>query len=161
MATTDVEVADKVSEIISNYEGRDQDLIAILQDVQDEYNYLPREALQKISAGLSVPFSRVFSIATFYNAFSLEPKGKYPIAVCTGTACHVKGAPRIVDAFEREIGIKLGETSEDMLFSLEEVRCVGCCGLAPVITIDGELFGKVKVSQVKRLVKKYRDMENK
>jgi NADH-quinone oxidoreductase subunit E len=155
MATTQMEPLTKVEEIISRYPGRDQDIMAILNDIQDEFNYLPKEALLLVKERLKIPLAQIYSIATFFNAFSLVPKGKHPISVCTGTACHVKGAPRILDAFQRELGIGMGETTKDMKFSLDEVRCLGCCGLAPVLTIGKDLHGKVKMSQVKRLLKKY------
>jgi len=159
MATTAVDQLAKVGEIIARYPGRDQDVMAILNDIQDEFNYLSQEALLEVKEKLGLPLAQIYSIATFFNAFSLEPKGKYPIAICTGTACHVKGAPRILEAFQRELGITIGETTEDMQFSLEEVRCLGCCGLAPVLTIGKDLHGKVKVSQVKRLIRKYQEDE--
>ena len=155
MATTGTEPMARVDEIIDSYPGRDQDIMAVLNDIQEEFNYLPKEALLEVNTRLGVPLAQIYSIATFFNAFSLEPKGKYPISVCTGTACHVKGAPRILDAFKRELGIEMNETTEDGKFSLEEVRCLGCCGLAPVLTIGKELHGKVRVNQVKRLLKKY------
>lgn len=146
-----------VAEIIGRYPGRDQDLIAVLQDIQEHYKYLPKEALKKVRDEMKIPLGRIYSVATFYNAFSLIPKGAYPVCVCTGTACHVKGAPRILETLEREVGVKLGQTSEDLMFSIEEVRCLGCCGLAPVITIGGDLYGQVKVQRIKGLVKRYRD----
>jgi NADH:ubiquinone oxidoreductase subunit E len=159
MATTDVDISTVVGEIIRKYPGRDQDLMAVLQDVQNEFSYLPKEALLKVRDEMGIPLGQIYSVATFYNAFSLEPKGKYPVCVCTGTACHVKGAPRLIEAFERELGISMGETTEDCMFSLEEVRCVGCCGLAPAITIGTDLHGKMKVAKVKKLVRKYRSQE--
>lgn len=102
-----------------------------------------------------VSMANLYHIATFYKAFSLEPRGKHEIQVCTGTACHVKGAPRLIDAFERELGIKEGETTSDKLFSLDGVRCIGCCSLAPVITIGDDLYGDAKPSKVSKLLKKY------
>jgi NADH-quinone oxidoreductase subunit E len=159
MATIDTSIGDKVAEIISSYPGRDQDLMGVLNDIQAQFSYLPEEALRDVSASFSVPLGRIFSVATFYNAFSLTPKGKTPITVCTGTACHVKGAPRIIDAFERELSIKCGETTPDMKFSLEEVRCLGCCGLAPVITIGADLLGGFAVSKVTKMLKKYDELK--
>ncbi len=145
----------KVEEIISKYSGGEQDIIAILQDVQDEYNYIPKDVLAEITGALQIPMSRAYSLATFFSAFSLEPKGKYPINVCMGTACHVQGAPRILDKLERDLSIKKGQTTSDGLFSLDEVHCLGCCGLAPVITVGEDLYGKVKHGQLKKILKKY------
>jgi NADH-quinone oxidoreductase subunit E len=156
MATVEAPLADKVEEIINRYPGRDQDLMAVLQDIQKEYNHLPAEALKTVNKKMRIPLGQIYSVATFYNAFSIEPKGKHQVCVCTGTACHVKGAPKLIEAFERELGIGMGETTEDMEFSLEEVRCVGCCGLAPVVTIGDDLQGHLKVSRVSSLIKRYR-----
>lgn len=155
MATTDVDVSSKVDQIVSRYKGGDRDIISVLQDVQDEFNYIPKEALTQVSAKLQVPLSRAYALATFFTAFSLEPKGKHPIAVCMGTACHVRGAPRIMDQLERELGVKQGDTTPDGKFSLDEVHCLGCCGLAPVITVGDDLHGKLRLTQLKRILNKY------
>lgn len=145
----------RVEEIIKNWSSKESFLIEILQDIQDEYNYLPREALAHISSILKVPLSRIYHIATFYKAFSLEPKGKYLISVCMGTACHVKGGPRILDAFCRELGIQPGETTRDRKFTVDSVRCLGCCGLAAVVTVNDDLYGQVTPGKVKQILKKY------
>lgn len=146
----------KVSEILEKY-GRDESsLIAMLQDLQEEYSYLPREALEQISREMDVPLSRILSLATFFRAFSLKPKGKHPIHVCLGTACHVRGAQLVLEKFERELGIKSGETTEDRLFSLDAVRCLGCCGLAPVVMVGEEVHGKVTQTRVPGIIKKYK-----
>lgn len=146
----------KVSEILNKYARDESSLIAMLQDLQEEYSYLPREALEQISREMSVPLSRILSLATFFRAFSLKPKGKHPIHVCLGTACHVRGAQLILEKFERELGIKSGETSEDRLFSLDAVRCLGCCGLAPVVMVGEEVHGKVTQTKVPGIIKKYK-----
>lgn len=146
----------KVSEILNKYARDESSLIAMLQDLQEEYSYLPREALEQISREMSVPLSRILSLATFFRAFSLKPKGKHPIHVCLGTACHVRGAQLILEKFERELGIKSGETSEDLLFSLDAVRCLGCCGLAPVVMVGEEVHGKVTQTKVPGIIKKYK-----
>ncbi|GAI67011.1 unnamed protein product, partial [marine sediment metagenome] len=119
-----------VSGIIEKYEGDSSALIAILQDVQAEYRHLPQDVLAQIAEGLSVPLSQTYSLATFFKAFSLEPRGKYAVNVCLGTACHVRGGPRILEKLERDLGVKAGETTADLNFSLDEVHCLGCCGLA-------------------------------
>lgn len=156
MAATATQLPEVVGSILQKYPGRDQDLMAVLQDIQEQFNYLPKEALMIVRKEMKIPLGQIYSVATFYNAFSLEPKGEYPICICTGTACHVKGAPKIVEALENELKIRMGETTQDGKFSLEEVRCVGCCGLAPAITIGGELHGKIKVGRIKSLINKYR-----
>ncbi len=130
-------------------------IIQVLLDVQNELFYLPKEVLEYVSASLGVPVSRSYHLATFYKAFSLKPKGKYPIAVCTGTACHVQGALRIIDQISRELHIKEGETTPDNKFSIESVRCLGCCGLAPVVTVGKNLHGKVPLSKVAKILQKY------
>lgn len=146
----------KVSEILNKYARDESSLIAMLQDLQEEYAYLPREALELISKEMNVPLSRILSLATFFRAFSLKPKGKHPIHVCLGTACHVRGAQLILEKFERELGIKTGETTEDRLFSLDAVRCLGCCGLAPVVMVGEEVHGKVTQTKVPAIIKKYK-----
>lgn len=147
---------EKVSEIVGKYQADQSSLIAILQDIQEECSYLPRETLIQVSKEMNVPLSRVLSLATFFRAFSLKPKGKHPIHVCLGTACHVRGAQLILEKFERELGIKSGETSEDLHFSLDAVRCLGCCGLAPVVQVGEEVHGKITPAKVAGLIKKYK-----
>jgi NADH-quinone oxidoreductase subunit E len=147
---------DKVSEILGKYQADKSSLIAILQDIQEEYSYLPKDVLIKVSKELNVPLSRVLSLATFFKAFSLKPKGKHPVHVCLGTACFVRGAQRVLEKFERELGIKSGETSEDYEFSLDAVRCLGCCGLAPVVEVGEEVHGKITQTKVAGVIKKYK-----
>ena len=131
-------------------------LIAVLQGVNSHYRYLPARALKYVSSALDVPLSQTYSLATFYNSFSLTPKGKCVVKVCLGTACHVRGAPRVMERIERELGINEGETTSDKEFTLEGVRCLGCCGLAPVITIDEEVHGSLKPADVPKLLEAYR-----
>lgn len=147
---------ESIIDIIGKYEPAPTSLIAVLQDTQEQYGYLPKDALIQISRELQVPLSRVLSLTTFYSAFSLEPKGKHPIHICMGTACHVRGAQPMLEALERELKIKNGETTEDGNFSLDTVRCVGCCGLAPVVMVGEEVHGKITASKVDRVLKKYR-----
>ena len=146
----------KVVEIIEKHESQSSALIAILQNVQAEYRYLPEEALLLISGRLNVPVSRTYSLATFFKAFSLVPRGDHIINVCMGTACHVRGAGRILEKIERDLDVKTGGTTEDMNFSLGEVHCLGCCGLAPVVTVDEDLYGKVTLTKVPGILKKYK-----
>ncbi len=145
---------DKIDQIIDKHHGEASSLLQILLDIQSENNWLPREALGKISERLDVPLTRIQHIATFYKAFSLVPKGRHKIHICVGTACHVRGATRILDTVEEATGIKPGETDLEMKFSLETVNCLGCCALGPVVDIDGKVHGKmspVKTSEVLKL----------
>ena len=141
-----------LEKVAKDHEGRKGALIARLQAVNGHYRYLPDFALEHVAESAGVPFSQVFSLATFYNAFSLTPKGKCTIKVCVGTACHVKGAPRLLERLERELDIKEGQTTADLAFTLEGVRCLGCCGLAPVVTFDEEVHGRLKPAQLPKLV---------
>ena len=147
---------ERLTEILGKYEADQSTIIAVLQDVQAEFGYLPKDAIHTVSKEMNVPLSRVLSLATFYNAFSLEPKGKHPINVCMGTACHVRGAQLILEKLERELEIKSGSTTQDGNFSVDEVRCVGCCGLAPVIMIGDEFHGKLTQTKVPGVLKKYK-----
>jgi NADH-quinone oxidoreductase subunit E len=156
-AIAELELEAAAIDRILDRHGRDAAaVIAIMQDLQDEVNYLPENALRYIAQCLDIPLSKVYSLATFYRAFSLEPRGKHLIFVCTGTACHVRGAVKIVDALEREIGIKAGETDENLEFTLETVNCLGACALGPVVVVDGEYYGQMTGAKAIRLVKKLR-----
>lgn len=150
-----------IDHIVAKHNAQQNALIAMLQDVQAEYTYLPKDALTYLSSTLRVPLSRTYSLATFYRAFSLKPKGKHPIAVCMGTACHVRAAVKILEKFERRLDIKTGDTTPDLNFGLEEVRCLGCCGLAPVVTVGEDLYGKVTLPKVDRIIKQYETQEGK
>ena len=145
----------RLKEILSVFEGKKDALIAILQRVQEEFGYLPEEALAEIARFLKVPTSQVYSVATFFRAFSLKPRGRHMLDVCLGTACHVRGAVGILDAIERETGIKPGETSDDLRFTLETVNCVGACALGPIVIMDGKYEGEMKIDRVKRLLANY------
>jgi NADH:ubiquinone oxidoreductase subunit E len=150
-----------VQAIVQKWDNRKDCLIEMLHDVQEEYNYLPREALIALAEKVEVPLSKIFGIATFYKGFSLKPRGRFWIGVCMGTACHVQGADMILESFERELGIKVGEVDEAMDFSLDMVRCVGCCGLAPVVTVNQDIYGKFSADQVSSIIEKYRAMPRK
>ncbi len=147
----------KVSDIIDKYRQEKSLLIPVLQEITREYGYLPKDILVYVSVELDIPLSHIHSVATFYTAFSLEPRGKHMVSVCLGTACHVQGGGRILERLERELKISSGETTKDKQFSLEAVRCLGCCGLAPVFTVNEDLYGKVTQSKVTKLIKKYRE----
>ena len=128
----------------------------VLQHAQEIYGYLPIEIVTRIANGLDVPVEEVYGVVTFYAQFSLYPKGKYNVAVCLGTACYVKGAGDVMDKLKQILGIKEGEITPDGEFSIEATRCIGCCGLAPVLTVNGEVYGKVTPDQVKGIVEKYK-----
>lgn len=145
--------------ILEKNKGKKKNIIAVLQDIDAEYHYLPEFIMRYISIKLDIPLSQIYNIATFFSAFSLTPRGKYIISVCLGTACHVKGAPRIMESLERELGIKSGETASDLSFSLEPVRCLGCCGLAPVITINEDVHGKLTPAAVSKVLRRYKGKE--
>ena len=144
-----------IENILQKHPKDPSSIIQVMLDVQSELYYLPRDVIEYISDSLHVPLSRTYYLATFYKAFSLKPKGKYPIAVCTGTACHVQGAVKILEQIERELNIKEGDTTADKKFSVETVRCLGCCGLAPVVTVGKSLHGKVPTSKVTKILKQY------
>jgi NADH-quinone oxidoreductase subunit E len=148
--------AQVIDAILHKHPAEPRSIIQVLLDVQQELYYVPRDVLEYVSRSLGVPLSRSYHLATFYKAFSLKPKGKYPIAVCTGTACHVQGALKIIDHMSRELRIKEGETTPDNLFSIESVRCLGCCGLAPVVTVGRNLHGKVPLSKVTKMLQQYK-----
>lgn len=145
-----------VDKIIDEYQGEDSWLVMILQDIQEEYNYLPVEALKKIAEKLYVPLSRVYSVATFYSSFSLTERGKHLIKVCDGTACHLRGFVNIRDEIGRQLGIKENETTEDREFTLEVVACLGACALAPVMSIDSKCYGKMNNEKVSETLDFYR-----
>ncbi len=148
-------VKETISSILDRYDRDKSNLIAILQDVQAEYNYLPREAIAEVSQALDIPLSQVFSVATFFRAFSLKPRGRHSVHVCLGTACHVRGAASILQQMEKEMNVCCGETTEDKKFTLEGVNCVGACALGPVVVVDGEYIGHVSVNKVKPLLENY------
>jgi NADH-quinone oxidoreductase subunit E len=145
--------------ILDRHDRAPSAIIAIMQDVQDEVNYLPEGTLRYVAERLNIPVSKVFQLATFYRAFSLEPRGKHSINVCTGTACHVRGAVKVVDALEREIGIQAGETDKQLEFTLETVNCLGACALGPVVVVDGEYHGQMTGARAVRMIKKLRATE--
>src|SRR4030043_97411 len=147
--------AEKVDSIIDSYTDKKEQLISLLQDVQAEFNYLPRDVLIKISQKLDIPISQVFSVATFFRAFTLKPRGRHLLTVCLGTACHVRGGQRLVDKIERDWGIRPGETTEDMKFTLERVNCLGCCALGPVMVIDGEAHGNLVPVKIEKILNGY------
>ena len=155
MSTETRQVEETVDSILNSYQHDESLLVSILQDLQTECNYLPKEGLTRVSEGLGIPLSQVYSIATFFKAFSLKPRGRHSIAVCLGTACHVRGAVRILEEIERELGINRGETTKDFKYTLETVNCVGACALGPIVIADGEYSGQMKTDKVKPLLENY------
>lgn len=146
---------DKIDQIINKYQGKAGALIQVLMELQEENHWLPREVLVKVSEKLEVPLSRVLRIATIYKTFSLTPKGHHKIHICTGTACQVRGAQRVLDEVQKLTGIKPGETDSEAKFSLETVNCQGCCTLGPLVEIDGKTHGRISPAEVADALKKY------
>lgn len=149
-----IEVDIKPTEqILARYPAQPRFLISVMQDIQLGYRYLPREALERVAGALGVPLARVYGVATFYKAFSLTPRGERELRICTGTACHIRGAPLILHELQTRLGIKPGQTTEDLVFSLEAVNCVGACALAPVVVVNDVAHGNVSVTGVRRLIR--------
>jgi len=155
MKVEDNQIKQMVGQILDKYQHDKGLLVSIMQDIQSEYYYLPEDALEEVSRGLEVPLTRVYSVATFFKAFSLTPRGRHLINVCLGTACHVRGAARVMDKIERELKIKAGETTSDLRFSLERVNCVGACALGPIVIVDGAYHGQMSTDKVDTVLKKY------
>ncbi|MBE0480382.1 MAG: NADH-quinone oxidoreductase subunit NuoE [Dehalococcoidia bacterium] len=147
---------DKVESIVRNNGGKRERLISILHEIQNEYHYLPRHAVEAVAKNLGLPLVQVYGVATFFKAFSLEPRGEHMLNVCVGTACHVRGAQSVLDEVKRQLGIQHGQTTSDMQFSLETVNCLGACALGPVMTVDGNYHGKLGTGSVRSVLKKYR-----
>lgn len=153
------EAVKQIKEICARYKNEPSPLMIVLTDVQKEYGYIPLEVQEVISAELNIPVSDIYGVVTFYSFFSLKPKGKYIIGVCIGTACYVKGSQNVLDKFAEILNIKTGETSADGLFTLDGLRCIGACGIAPAISINGKVYPKVQLSEVKKIVDEYRAKE--
>jgi NADH:ubiquinone oxidoreductase subunit E len=150
----------KIKKIIDEYKDKTNILLPVLEDAHDEYGFLPEEVIKYIAQELNYPSSLAYRLATFYNAFSLVPRGKNIIRVCMGTACYVKGAKRILTEVEKRLGIKLGETTPDLQFSIEAVNCLGCCGQSPVITVNDEIYGYMKQAMVPDILNEYKQERN-
>jgi len=146
---------ERIDEIITKYEGDEGSLIQVMLEIQSENHWLPKDVLEYVGEKLNVPLSRIQHIASFYKAFSLMPKGRHEIHVCTGTACHVRGSSRVLDAVNRSTGIEPGETDAESKFSLETVNCLGCCALGPVMVVDGEYHGKLAPAKAEDVLKNY------
>ncbi len=149
----------QITEIVNRYKGEGTPLMMILSDIQKEYGYIPLEVQELVSLLTGIPVSEIYGVVTFYSFFSLTPKGKYVVGVCLGTACYVKGSQLVLDKFEELLKIKPGETSEDGLFTLDALRCVGACAIAPAVSINGKVHPMVQVSQVEKIINDIRAKE--
>lgn len=147
----------KVDQIISAYDADPRALISLLLGIQDEFYYLPKEAIARVAEKVGLPSIQVYQVARFYKAFSLKPRGKHSLTVCVGTACHVRGGERLVDQIGRLLKVEPGETTEDKLFTLQTVNCLGCCALGPVMVVDGTYYGKMAVTKIEKVLDKYRN----
>ncbi len=147
--------AERLEGILSRYEGEGADLIPVLQEIQDSYNYLPKDELKVVAARLNVPLTQIYSVATFYTMFSLVPKGEHQLKVCLGTTCHLRGGQRLVDSMASRLGCEVGYTTKDGSFSLETVGCLGSCAQAPVMMIDEKYYARVTVDKVPKILKLY------
>ncbi len=147
-----------MGEVLGKYQDKSREnLIPILQDVQERFGYVPKDAITRIGEFLGLPSSKIYGVATFYNQFKFSPPGRYHIMVCRGTACHVKGSALILDALLRELRIGAGQTTRDGLFSIEVVACIGACGLAPVISVNGEFHAKLSAKDIPGIIESYRE----
>ena len=158
MAHLSKQAVKQITEIVERYKNERTPLMMILSAVQNEYGYIPLDVQELISELTGIPVAEIYGVVTFYSFFSLKPKGKYVIGVCLGTACYVKGSQQVIDKFSEILNIKPGETSEDGLFTLDALRCIGACGIAPAITINGKVYPKVAVNQVPGIVEEYRKL---
>jgi NADH-quinone oxidoreductase subunit E len=151
--------AKKLNTILDKYRREPSALLAILQDIQDEENYLPKDTIRQVAGELGVPLARIYALSTFFSSFSLEPRGKHICTVCMGTACHVRGAPRLVEHIEREFDIPAGQTTQDMQLTLETVNCVGACALGPLVILDGEYHGNMNPAKLDRVFRPLKKKE--
>ncbi len=151
-----LEQIDELNKIIEKYRVEPGGIIPLLEEAQDLLRYLPVNIQKQISNKTNIPLSRIYGIVTFYSFFTITPRGKHTVQVCLGTACYVRGGKKITETIEEEFGVKPGETTTDRIFTYETVRCLGACGLAPVIVVDGEVYGRVKPSKVKEILEQYK-----
>jgi len=142
-----------MKKILSEFDPSQKELIHILHEIQKAHNYIPSEVIPEVAKKLKISESEIYGVLTFYNAFTLEPRGEHLVTICMGTACHVRGAPMILDEFQRRMGIEAGQTSEDKKFTLETVNCVGACALGPIAIVDGEYHGQLKTQEVQKILK--------
>ena len=159
MAKLNEEAVRKILEICERYKEEKTPLMMILSDIQNEYGYIPLEVQEIVSQQTGISVAEIYGVVTFYSFFSLTPKGKYVIGCCLGTACYVKGAQQVIDKFSEILGVKPGETTADGMFTLDALRCIGACGIAPAVSINGTVYPKMKVSDVGRIIDEYKQRE--
>ena len=159
MAKLQPQAVKLITEIVERYKDEPTPTMMILEDIQKEYGYIPLEVQELVSELTGVPVSDIYGVVTFYSFFSMVPKGKYVIGVCLGTACYVKGAQLVLDKFSQLLGIKPGETTEDGLFTIDVLRCIGACAIAPAVSINGKIYPQCKVDSVKNIIEEYRKKE--
>ncbi|MFR0823696.1 MAG: NADH-quinone oxidoreductase subunit NuoE [Clostridia bacterium] len=155
MNCMDVKVREETKKILQNYPTQKDRLIAVLNDIQEKYGYIPKQAQIEISEYFNIPMAEIYGVITFYSRFTLQPKGKYNLSICLGTACFVKGSQSLLDRAKERLGIGAGEVTPDGKFSIDEVRCVGACGLAPVFMVNEEVYGKATVKQLDEVIDRY------
>jgi NADH-quinone oxidoreductase subunit E/NADP-reducing hydrogenase subunit HndA len=145
----------KIREICASFNNDPQELINVLHNCQEHFGYLPAEVQEVISNELVVPVAKIYGVVTFYSFFTMTPKGKHPVSICMGTACYVRGAEKVLDEFKKELGLQVGQTTPDGKFSLSSLRCVGACGLAPVVMVGDKIYGRVAPDEVRNILKEY------
>jgi NADH-quinone oxidoreductase subunit E/NADP-reducing hydrogenase subunit HndA len=161
MSSINSAAALQIEEICDRYQDEKTPLMMILSDIQNEYGYIPLEVQEVVSRKTGISVAEIYGVVTFYSFFSLKPKGRYVIGCCLGTACYVKGAQQVIDKFSEELGIKSGETTEDGLFTLDALRCIGACGIAPAVSINGKVYPKMTADQVHGILEEYYRMAEK
>ncbi len=149
------EDVDFISGVCESFENDPQELINVLHSCQEHFGYLPAEIQEVVAERLNIPVARVYGVVTFYSFFTMVPKGRYPVSICLGTACYVRGAEKVLEEFRKELGIKVGQCTKDNKFSLSSLRCVGACGLAPVVLVGEKTYGRVSPDDVKNIIKEY------
>jgi NADH-quinone oxidoreductase subunit E/NADP-reducing hydrogenase subunit HndA len=145
----------KIKEICASFDNDEQELINVLHKCQEHFGYLPAEVQEVVSNELSVPVAKIYGVVTFYSFFTMTPKGKHPISICMGTACYVRGAEKVLEEFKKELRLQVGQTTSDGKFSLSSLRCVGACGLAPVVMVGEKTYGRVAPDDVRNIIKEY------
>lgn len=161
MAKLQAHAIKQITEIVDRFKDEETPLMMVLEAIQTEYGYIPLEVQELVSKLMNIPVAEIYGVVTFYSFFSLTPKGKYVIGVCLGTACYVKGSQLVMDKFSELLKIKPGETTDDGLFTLDALRCIGACGIAPAISINGKVYPKMEVNRVAPLIKEYRELASK
>jgi NADH:ubiquinone oxidoreductase subunit E len=155
IVTTEIDYMELDRIIVEDFNNDKENLIMMLQEIQRRYNYLPTPTLTYLSTSIGIPLSQIYGVATFYSTFSLEPRGRNIVSICLGTACHVRGGEKIREKLEESLNIEDGETTEDMRFTLESVRCIGCCSLGPVVKINEDTHGRIAYAEVDKILEKY------